>query len=159
MARGLYAEVHHDETRFVSEGGGAKRAVGGNHNGKHTLKRRGIQHLRTFCVATVDFREGLHSICTIESCVATYLSLAVKSKQVHFDSNSLRHCLFNDNEASDMSQCDVVKYVCSSFVRIPYNSVITSFRQTFISHSFKCNSSYARLTLSYFSHPTDLTAC
>ena len=62
MARGLYAEVHHDETRFVSEGGGAKRAVGGNHNGKHTLKRGGIQHLRTFCVATVDFREGLHSI-------------------------------------------------------------------------------------------------
>ena len=87
-----------------------------------------------------------------------YLSLAVKSKQVHFDSNSLRHCLFNDNEASDMSHYDVVRYVSSSFVRIPYKAVITSFRQTFISHSFKCNSSYARLTLSYLSHPTDLTA-
>ena len=88
----------------------------------------------------------------------TYLSLAVKSKQVHFDSNSLRHCLFNDNEASDMSHYDVVRYVSSSFVRIPYKAVITSFRQTFISHSFKCNSSYARFTLSYLSHPTDLTA-
>ena len=87
-----------------------------------------------------------------------YLSLAVKSKQVHFDSNSLRHCLFNDNEASDMSQYDVVRYVSSSFVRIPYKAVITSFRQTFISHSFKCNSSYARFTLSYLSHPTNLTA-
>ena len=47
---------------FVSEGGGAKRAMGGNHMVKHALKRGAIQHLRTFCVATVDFREGLHSI-------------------------------------------------------------------------------------------------
>ena len=86
-----------------------------------------------------------------------YLSLAVKSKQVHFDSNSLRHCLLNDNEASDMSQYDVVRHVFSSFLYIPYNAVITSFRQTFISHSFKCNSSYARFTL-YLSHPSDLTA-
>ena len=73
-------------------------------------------------------------------------------------SNTLRHCLLNDNVASDMSQYDVVRHVLSSFVYIPYNSVITSFRQTFISHSFKCNSSYARFTLSYLSHPTDLTA-
>ena len=95
-------------------------------------------------------------MCVKQAC--TYLSLAVKSKQVHFDSNSLRHCLLNDNEASDMSQYDVVRHVFSSFLYIPYNAVITSFRQTFISHSFKCNSSYARFTLSYLSHPTDLTA-
>ena len=85
-----------------------------------------------------------------------YLSLAVKSKQVHFDSNSLRHFPLNNNVVSDMSKCDVVEYVFSSFVYILYKECHNVVRTTINKLSIKCNSSYGGFNAVILSTPRRL---
>ena len=47
---------------FVSEGGGAKRAMGGNHMVKHALKRGGHSTFAHILCGDRRFWVGLHSI-------------------------------------------------------------------------------------------------